>query len=317
MQFRQNFQKLALSSIIALGAAFPALAQIDLTALSTEARAYDTLTSWQERAYRPAGVVERIHVPGSMILDIRMVFDGPWTDDIARVSVSSRDIMLVLADGTELQAVGGHPAWGQATLQARSLSASRPRDFPTDDRDLYWNGLFVIPKGTASATLRLGGDVRFEASIPVPPPTAEDIAATFATFSPSAVRRFRVVNLEDGRGNNAVSSSIRAPVGMVLAEVEVDVQGVVSNQIDENNRFTWHTHNFRLVDDAGHSMGLVGERFMQRLLDSQYSGTNVGDTADRTMIWVVPETLTEARLLFGETEVARVQLGTAAITETD
>lgn len=293
------------------------MAQIDLTALSNETFAYDTVTSWQERAYRPAGIVEYVHVPGSIILDVRMVFDGPWSDEVQRVSVSSRDIRLILADGTEVAAVGGHPNWGQATLQSRSLSGSRPRDFPDEDRDLYWNGLFIVPKGTDTATLRLGGDVRFEGAITVPSPTREADASAFARFTPTAVRRFRVVGLEDGRGDDAVSSSIRAPLGMVLAEVEVEVEGVASNQIDGDDRFTWHTHNFRLVDDAGQTMGLVGERFMRRILDSQFSGTNVGSSSERTMIWVVPETLTEARLLFGETEVARVPLGTAAITDSD
>ncbi|WP_323037586.1 hypothetical protein [Pararhodobacter sp.] len=317
MRFSKIIQGLALTSSLAVCTAFPALAQIDLTALSTQTRAYDTVINWQERPYRPAGVVEYVRVPGSLILDVRMVFDGPWSDDVSRVSVSSRDIRLVLADGTELAAVGGYPNWGQATLQSRSLSGSRPRDFPDDDRDLYWNGLFVIPKGTASVTLRFGGDVRYEGDVTVPAPSAEADAASFAQFRPTAVRRFRVVELEDGRDDDAVSSSIAAPPGMVLAEIEVDVQGLVSNQVDGEDRFTWHTHNFRLVDDAGATMGLVGERFMRRILDSQFSGTNVGSSADRTMLWVVPESLTEARLLFGETEVARVALGTAAITETD
>ncbi|MCL4675006.1 MAG: hypothetical protein KJZ59_03005 [Pararhodobacter sp.] len=312
-----SIRALALAAALPLFAALPASAQIDLTALSTETRAYETVTSWQERPYRPAGVVEYVNMPGSVILDVRMVFDGPWSDDIQRISVSSRDIRLVLPDGTELGAVGGHPNWGQMTLQSRSLSGSRPRDFPAEDRDLYWNGIFIVPKGTATATLRLGGDVRFEGPVSVPGLTRPEDAASFATFHPTGVRRFRVARLEDGRGAEAVSSTIPAPRGMVLAEVEIAVEGVMSNQVDGGDRFTWHTHHFRLVDDAGVTMGLVGERFMRRLLDSQYNGTNLGASTDRTVIWLVPEDLGEARLLFGETEVARVPLGTAAITDTD
>ncbi|MCB1407385.1 MAG: hypothetical protein KDK01_14310 [Rhodobacteraceae bacterium] len=311
------FRTLALATALPLVVALPAAAQIDLTALSTETRAYETATSWQERPYRPAGVVEYVSMPGSVILDVRMVFDGPWSDEVQRVSVSSRDIRLVLPDGTELGAVGGHPNWGQMTLQSRSLSGSRPRDFPTDDRDLYWNGIFIVPKGTTTATLRLGGDVRFEGAVTVPGPTREEDAASFATFRPTGVRRFRIAELQDGRGTEAVSSTIPAPQGMVIAEVEIDVSGVMSNQVDGDDRFTWNTHNFRLVDDAGVTMGLVGERFMNRVLDSQYNGVNVGSSTERTVLWVVPEDLTEARLLFGETEVARVPLGTAAITDTD
>ena len=54
---------------------------------------------------------------------------------------------------------------------------------------------------------------------------------------------------------------------------------------------------------------------MRRVLDSQFNSVNIGDTARRTMIWVVPEDLTEARLLFGETEVARVALGSAGVSD--
>jgi len=317
MIFSHKIRSLVAGSAIAVCAALPAFAQTPLTALNTELRAYDTIENWQERPYRPAGLVEFVHVPGSIILDIRMVFDGPWTDELSRISVNSRDIDLILADGTEVSPAGGHPTWGQASLQSRSLTGIRPRDFPDEDRDLYWNGLFVVPKSTGSATLRFGGDVVFEAEVTVPTLSRAEDAASFATFTPTLVHRFRRVNLEDGRGDDAVSSSITAPPGSVLAEIEVEVAGVMSNQIDGDDRFTWHTHNFRLVDDAGQTMGLIGERFMRRILDSQFSGTDVGGTSDRTMIWVVPEALSEARLLFGETEVARVVLGAAPVTDTD
>jgi len=317
MQVIPTVRAISLAAFVPLCAALPAVAQIDLTALSVETRSYDTVVSWQERPYRPAGLVEYVHVPGSLILDVRMVFDGPWSDEVQRVSVSSRDINLILADGTELRAVGSQPHWGQMSLQERSLSGSRPRDFPEDDRDLYWNGIFIVPKATQTATLRVGGAASYEGPVSVPGPTREDDAASFASFEPMAVRRFRATNLTDGRGDAAVTSSIRAPAGTVLAEVEVDVTGLASNQIDGDDQFSWHTHNFRLVDDAGQTLGLVGERFINRILDTQFSSTDVGETTDRTMIWVVPESLTEARLLFGETEVAQVALGSAPVTETD
>jgi len=317
MLFSKAARVIGLSSAIALVTALPAASQIDLTALSAQSFTYETAVSWQERPYRPAGIVEYVNVPGSLILDLRMVFDGPWSDDVQRVSVNNRDIRLILPDGTELNAVGSHPTWGQMTLQTRSLSGRRPRDFPEDDRDLYWNGIFIVPKGTTSATLRIGGDARFDGPVSIPGPGRQTDAAAFADFSVTGVRRFRRAELEVGRGDTAVTSSIAAPPGMVLADVEVRVEGVMSNQIDGDDRFTWHTHNFRLVDVAGQTLGLVGERFQRRLLDSQFSGTDVGDDAERRMLWVVPEDLTEARLLFGETEVARVTLGASAITDTD
>lgn len=295
--------------------ALPALSQIALTALSLEARAYDTAVSWQERAYRPAGLVEYVHVPGHVVLDVRAVFDGPWSDEVQRVSVNTRDIRLVLPDGRELAPLGGQPNWGQITLQARSLSVQRPRNFPTEDRDLHWNGIFRVPGDVTQATLRLGGEVAFAGALTVPAPAREEDAASFARFEPVQIRRFRHLGLEDGRGETLMTSTIFAPPGSALAAVEVAVSGEATNQVDGTERFTWHTHNFRLVDATGATLGLIGEEFMRRVLDSQFNGVNVGETARRTMIWVVPEELTEARLLFGETEVARVDLASAGIIE--
>ncbi|MCB1390058.1 MAG: hypothetical protein KDK12_13095 [Rhodobacteraceae bacterium] len=296
----------------------PALAQTDVTALSLTARAYEQVTNWQERSFRPAHLVEVVRVPGHILLDVRVVLDGPWSDTVERVQAGSRDIHLVLPDGTELDPQGGYQYWGQLSLIGRTLSARRPRNFPTEDQDIYWNGLFVVPEGTTQATLSIGGDdIRFSGTVAVPKLGAEDDPAAFASFRPTRVRRFHTAELQDGNGADAVPSTITAPPGMVLAEVEIEVTGVASNNADGDDRFNWSTSDFRLTDPQGASMALVGERFIRRILDSQFNGVDVGDSAERTVIWMVPEGLTEARLLFGETEVATVSLGTAAVTDTD
>ena len=205
----QSLRGFALSSALAL-LALPAAAQVTLTPLSLTARSYESVTSWQERPYRPAGLVETVRIPGHMLVDIRAVFDGPWSDSIERVQANTRDILLVLPDGTELQAQGSYPTWGQLVLQARTLSARRPRNFPDEDQDVYWNGLFRVPKGVSTATLRIGGDdVRYEGPVTIPGPMMDEDAASFARFRPTAVRRFRTVALEDGRGDEAMRSTAR------------------------------------------------------------------------------------------------------------
>ncbi|WP_417587579.1 hypothetical protein [Pararhodobacter oceanensis] len=307
-----------LSCAMAAITALPAIAQVNLTARTSQSFTYDTAVSWQERAYRPAGIVEYVHVPGSLLLDLRMVFEPPWSDDFDRVSINTREIHLILPDGSELRPIGSHSNWGQMLLRPSSVSARRPRDFPDDPGAIHWNGVFVVPKGISTATLRFSDDdTQFQGNVTIPAPSQPQDAASFADFSVSEVARFRRAELQDGRDETAISSYIQAPAGMVLAEIEVEIEATGSNQSDGDDRFTWHTHNFRLVDAAGQTMGLVGERFQRRLLDSQFSGTDVGDDSERTMLWVVPEGLSEARLLFGETEVAQVALGAATITDTD
>ncbi len=317
MMISSPFRALALAAALT-APAFPALGQVALSALNLTARAYESAASWQERPYRPAGLVEIVQVPGHLLVDVRAVFDGPWSDSLERVQANARDIRLVLPDGTELEALGSHGNWGQMVLQSRSLSGRRPRNFPTEDADVHWNGVFRVPKGVVSALLRIGGtEVSFEGPLTIPSPGREEDAAAFASFRISGVRRFRTVELEDGRDATLLTSTITAPPGMVLAEIEVEVTGLASNQVDGTDRFTWNTHNFRLVDAGGATLGILGERFMRRILDSQYNGTDTGRATERTMVWVVPESLTEARLLFGETEVAVVALGSAGVTETD
>lgn len=311
-----SFPALAVAASLTL-AALPAAAQVDLTPLSLTARAYDSAINWQERQMRPAGLVEVVHVPGHVLLDVRAVFDGPWSETLERVQVNASDIRLILPDGSELAPLAGYPYWGQLTLQARTLSGRRPRDFPTTDADIHWNGVFRVPKGLLSATLRVGGEVRFEGEIPIPALGVEEIAASFASFEVTGVRRFRQAQLEDGRDANLMTSTLTALPGHLLAEVVVEVTGLATNNVDGSDRFNWHTHNFRLVDAEGATLSLVGERFMRRILDSQFNGTDTGRSADRTMVWLVPEGLTEARLLFGETEIASVPLGSAVATETD
>ena len=300
-----------------LAAASAAAAQTPLTALEIEARSYETAVSWQQRDWRPAGLVEYVHTPGYVMLDLRAVFQGPWTDNLSRLSVPARDIRVLLPDGTEVEPMGQMRYRGQMTLQSRSLSGNRPRDFPNDAGNIHWNSVFRVPLGTPSIVLRIGGDAAFSAEIPVPPPQREEDAASFAQFEPRQVRRFRTVSLQDGRGTAQVQSSISALPGHVLASVDIEITGLASNTFDARERFMWHTNNFRLVDEEGQTMWMVGERFMQRLLDSQFNGVDVGRSATRTVIWMVPETLERALLLFGETIVAEVDLSRAVISDRD
>ena len=143
----------------------------------------------------------------------------------------------------------------------------------------------------------------------MPKTSDPDDAPPLPASSIRSVDRYRVAELEDGSGDDAVLSSITAPPGMVLADLEIEVTGTGSNQADGDARFNWSTSNFRLVDAEGHTMGMVGEQFMRRILDSQFNGVNIGDSTDRNVIWLVPEALTQATLMFGETAVAEVDLG--------
>ncbi len=301
---------LILGAALALSAtSLAAQSTSGLTLSSLKTYAYDSVVNWTERDFRPSGVEETISVDGMILLDVRAVFDVPWTDDLARLSISSTDILLILPDGTEIQSFGAYEYWGMFHASASSATATRPRDFPDADADLYYHSMFLVPAGTTTATLRLpaaDGEPGWEGPVGVPGASAEQDAAMFAEFTVTDVARFRTLSLEDGRDSRAFTSTIAAPAGQVFADLEVDVLAFAANEFEGDGRFFWHTYDFRLVGPAGETYPLMGERFLQKLLDWQFSGVAVGENADRRAIWLVPEGVTGATLMFGLSPVAEV-----------
>jgi len=291
--------------------AAPGLAQTGLTVTSLKTFAYDSMVSWDLNDWRAVGVVDTVAVEGMVFLDIRAVFDVPWTEELTQLSVSSGDILLRLADGTEIQSFGSYRYWGMMHLSSPSISMSRPRDFPEQDEDLYWHALFMVPEGTATATLVIPGEPGFEDEVPIPATGPEQDAAGFAEFAVVDVDRFRQLALGEGRDSRRITNTVTAPAGYVMADLEVAISGMVANDFAPDGGFKWFTHNYRLASPEGVTMSPVGERFMDKLLGWQFNSVNVGDTAERRMVWLVPENLSNAVLYFGETPVADVDLSGA------
>jgi len=294
-----------------LASVVTASAQTDLTLNSLKTYSYDSMVSWHARDWRPAAVLEIADVEGMVFLDIRAVFDVPWTDELTRLSVSSGDIVLRLADGTEIESFGSYQYWGMMRLLPQSISLSRPRDFPEEDEDLYWHSLFLIPEGTTTATLVIPGTPGYEGEVSVPATGPEQDAPAFAAFEVSDVARFRQIALEEGRDFRRVTSTITAPAGYVLADLEVTVEGLAANEFAADGAFHWFTHSYRLVTPEGETLSLLGERFSRKLLGWQFNGIAIGQSTERRMILMVPEDLAGAVLLFGETPVAEVDLSVA------
>ncbi len=302
-----------LGTTFALSAtALAAQSTTGLTLSSLKTYAYASVVNWSERDWRPSGVEEIIAVDGMVLLDVRAVFDVPWTEDLSRLSISSSDIMLILPDGTEIQSFGSYEYWGMFHANAASASASRPRDFPEEDRDLYYHSVFLVPEDTTTATLRLpadDGEPGWEGPVEVPSLSAEQDAAMFAEFTVTDVGILGQLDLEDGRDSRAFTSTIPAPAGYIFADLEIDILAFAANEFDGDGRFYWHTYDFRLVGPEGQTYPLIGERFIDKLLDAQFSGVSVGDTADRRAIWMIPEGTMTATLMFGQTAVTEVTLG--------
>lgn len=297
---------------VALSGAHRANAQSGLDLKSIETFAYDSMLNWTERSTRPHDAMEVAAVEGHVFFDIRAIFDVPWTDELSRLSVSARDITLTLPDGTDILNFGRYEYWGMMTATSAGVSMSRPRNHPDEDADLYWHALFIVPQGVTTATLTIPGEPGWQGEVTIPATGPEQVAADFATFQVLAADRLRMVALEDGRDTQRLLSTITAPKGSILADLNLAVTPSASNDTGDSDRFFFRTYDFRLVGDSGENFWPLGERFMDRVLDWQFNGVTVGDTATRRMLWIVPEDVTRATLYFGLTPVAEVDL-TAAV----
>ena len=119
----------------------------DLSVISMETHAYPSLVNWHERDGRPCCHPETLATDGMVFLDVRGVFDVPWSDTVTRFSASSRDVTVTLPDGTQLNPVGSYDYYGMYHFTASSPSASRPNGWPSEDRDLIYQAIFEIPAG--------------------------------------------------------------------------------------------------------------------------------------------------------------------------
>jgi hypothetical protein len=303
--------------LLAATATHPAAADAELTAKNIEVFTYETITNRQQSEARPLGFSEIGKVDGHRFLHVQGIFDVPWSDDLSRLSVNTRDIQLVLPDGNEIQPMAGFQHLGRMTLTVPNISISRPRDYPDADADLYYQAVWLVPEEAETVTLRIGGDVPFEAELAVPAPVAEPSSADYAEFDVDRVRRYRSVGIEERGAWGSLPLAIMAPENHVLAALRVSINVTEPNNFDAEPRFYKHTHEFQLVDDTGNSFGLVGERFLRTIRNSRYTFADVGQTDEMVILWGVPETLETATLFFAGVPVAEVSLSDAPVLQND
>ncbi|MCB9957641.1 MAG: hypothetical protein H6843_03410 [Rhodospirillaceae bacterium] len=300
---------------IAAGVAFgprPAEAQ-DLSVISIETHAYPSLVSWHERDGRPCCHPETLATQGMIFLDVRGVFDVPWSDTVTRFSASSRDVRVTLPDGSQFNPVGSYDYFGMYHFTASSPSASRPNGWPAEDRDLVYQAIFLIPAGTPSVTFAIGESVSAELTVPA---VAEaPAAADFAAFQVLNASYLAAVPVSRNQSSQDITGVITAPPGNVFVELEVAITGQQANDPRGQDRFYYHTQDFHLLDPNGRETGRIGERFMDFVMAHQFNSVNAGATDTEDMIWSVPVGIASATLYFGDTPVAEIDLSGLALPD--
>ncbi|MCA8906989.1 MAG: hypothetical protein KDA49_10920 [Rhodospirillaceae bacterium] len=285
----------------------------DLSVISMETHAYPSLVNWHERDGRPCCHPETLATDGMVFLDVRGVFDVPWSDTVTRFSASSRDVTVTLPDGTQLNPVGSYDYYGMYHFTASSPSASRPNGWPSEDRDLIYQAIFQIPAGTPSVVFAIGESV--SATLTVPAATEAPVAADFATFQVLNASYLAEVPVSRRQSDQDVTGTITAPAGNVFLEMEVEIAGQRANDPRGQERFYFHTQDFHLLDPSGRETGRIGERFMDFVMAHQFNSVNVGSSGTEDMIWSVPAGIASATLYFGDTPVAEINLSGLALPE--
>lgn len=299
---------LPVTAAVLLAAPISAMAQTapTLEPLSTDVVVYPELVTWHERDGRPCCFPEVVAEDGQVLLRVDIVFDIPWSEELQRVSANDRDITVALPGGETRTPIGSYQYEGQFRRTSVSFSASRPSNWTEQDRDGFFNAVFLIPQGTASVDLTVGE--LYSTTIEVPqtfqkPPGAAD----GAEFQVLATRLLDSVTSAERVNNIPVSNEINPPDGQSILEIEIAIRGQERNDFDTPDRYYWHTYDFGVVYDDVHNAGLIGERFSDRILNWQFNSTEVGGQPTvRTIYFAVPSDVGTMHLYFGDQRVAEL-----------
>ena len=297
----------ALAAILFTGVTgAPAQEGVSLEPLSVTTATYPQLTTWHERQGRPCCVPEVVAEDGQTLLRINIVFDIPWSEDLSRVSAYDSDITITLPNGESRRSIGFFYYEGQFRRSSVSFSVSRPSNWQEEDRNGFFNAVFLIPGETASVDLVLGelysGTVAVPPTFDKPPVAADD--AEFQILNASMLDSVTAAESVNGI---EISNDLTPPDGMSILAIEIAVRGITPNDFDSPDRFYWHTYDFGLIYDDVHNAGLIGERFSNKILDWQFNSATIGgDAAVRRIYYAVPSDVGTMHLYFGDVRIADV-----------
>ncbi len=279
---------------------------VTLEPLSVTTATYPQLATWHERQGRPCCVPEVLAEDGQVLLRIDIEFDIPWSEELSRVSAYDGDITITLPNGESRRSIGFFYYEGQFRRSSVSFSVSRPSNWQEEDRNGFFNVVFLIPQETATVDLVLGE--LYSGTIAVPPTFAKPpVAADGAEFQILGAALMDGVTAAESVNGIEISNDITPPEGMSILEIEIAIRGIEPNDFDSPDRFYWHTYDFGLVYDEIHNAGLIGERFSNRILDWQFNSATIGgDAAVRRIYYAVPSDVGTMQLYFGDVRVADV-----------
>jgi len=255
---------LATLGLGALGA-LPVLAQSPLTLSGMSVYRYETLVDHSGNSGSFCCAPYELGGPDGQFFYIRAVFDVAWTEDLDRVSVSSSDIMLQLPGEDEGRRAQGRYDWfGVFQPSAGSLSERRPRDWPNETAQVFFNVIWYLPRDASSATLIIGED---DEMLEVPVNLAVELSPVISpsqtmTITPTALRRAEPLSAESRLNGTDVPGRMAPVVGTML-RLDFDITPAFATDTDaqtgENAAFIRNTW-FSLVSPDGAPLVPLGSQ---------------------------------------------------------
>ncbi len=146
-------------------------------------------------------------------------FDIAWSDDLASISYSSRDIVLVLPGVEEpVQAWGRVSFMPVVEVSGAGMRARRPSGWPDETAGAYLNTVFAIPQGLTTATLIIGeGDDQLSLSIEVPAEATEmPPVSDYMSLTATELARVDGIETSQRQGNFTLNGRFETSVGHIL-----------------------------------------------------------------------------------------------------
>ncbi len=236
--------------------------------------------------YAPQGKLF-VHVTGKVVV-------RNWSrEEAGSFAIPVKEIKLVAAGGQGFPLIGSMLGPGKFDTHLSDLRFSRLAS-PEFDVVRPIGLVFLVPRDFAGGTLHIG---EHTAKIPKtkvtanPPPSsifeAEVVAAHFVE---------QLTSQRNVAGGGTISQTYRAAEGKLLA-VEVKLTGLRSNTASPQS-YAFHTIDFGLSIAGKSYTPAAATKFGNGIASNAGSAPNLGQTADTTLYFVVPTTLSKFQLTY-------------------
>lgn len=242
-----------------------ALAQSLLSATEVEVLRYDTIPNFGSSSglYCCATHINESG-PDADFIHIRATFDVAFSDEVDRVSISGRDIGLLLPGAEEPTAAVGRFSYipifeyGQMSLNPR-----RPRDWPDETEQAFYSGVFLVGNDIGEAVLTVGEAGPDQLQVPVslavaPTPVIAPARTLGVTVTGVTVETEAVI--EDSSARQDMAGRI-TPLGGQMLRVDLTLQPLMTNVTDTqggDGAFFYYSDQLALVGPRGTPYPQVG-----------------------------------------------------------